>query len=215
MRHQGQPRRFAAAPRRSLAAVAVAAALSLAGAQSLAETVPCRGRHRRNAAVQPSRRSATSPERRWPVRRRAGQYAADADPAGSAPAHRHRQRRVRRQSARAGGQDLKLPFRPLHAGRKFRAGRAERQPHHRRVPYAEAGQGPLRLRSADADRYRLRRQIDGGARPQAWDAGCLSAVADAVAVSLVRPDRPLKGHKCGEHRRRRCLRFCDDRREGA
>lgn len=39
------------------------------------------------------------------------------------------------------------------------------------------------------DRCRLRRHLDGGARPQAGDAGCLSAVADAVTLSTVGPHR--------------------------
>ena len=61
---------------------------------------------------------------------------------------------------------------------QFRPGRARRQPRQGRILYPEARQDPLRVRPAEPGRDHRRRPIGGGARPQARNAGSLSALAD-------------------------------------
>ena len=114
-------------------------------------------------------------------------------------------RDLRRQPEGAGRQGQQLSLVAADAGRQFRAGRARRHQDQGRLLHPEARQGPLRIRSADADRHHRRRLVARGARPQSRDAGHLSAVADAVALPAVRPHRPDEGHQCRQRHRGRSL----------
>ena len=97
------------------------------------------------------------------------------------------------------------------ADRQFRPGRPRRRQVRRRVLPAEARQGPLRLQSAEPDRADRRRLVGRGARPQARDAGSLSAVADAAALPAGRPHRPAARHQCDRRLCRRRVRHRRDR----
>ena len=79
----------------------------------------------------------------------------------------------------------------------------------RQFLHSEAGQGPLRVRPAEPDRHHRRRPFGGRARPQAGDAGPLSAVADAAALPAGRPHRPDARH---QRRRRASPTTCSSRR---
>ena len=106
-----------------------------------------------------------------------------------------RNHRLRRQAARAGrpGQRLPLEHAPAGSAISCRSGRTARD--RRRVLPAEARQGPLRIQPAEPDRADRRRLLGGGARPQARDAGPLSAVADAAALPARRPHRSAARHQ--------------------
>ena len=94
--------------------------------------------------------------------------------APSAPPKARPHRGVRRPAAGAGGQGQRLSVPGACDVRLVRADRRRRPPRQRQFLCAEAGQGPLRIRSAEPDRHHCRRLIGGGARPQAGDPGPLS-----------------------------------------
>ncbi len=98
---------------------------------------------------------------------------------------------------------------------QFRPGRPGRQPRQRRILYAEARQGSLRIRSAEPDRDHRRRPVGGRARPQARHPGPLPAVADAAALPALRPHRPPARHQRRRRPCRRRLRHHRDRGEAA
>ena len=113
---------------------------------------------------------------------------------------------LRRQAARAHRPRECLPDERADAGRRFRAGRSRRAPLRGQDLSAEARPRALRIQSAEPDRARLRRLLAGGARPQARDAGPLSAVADAAALPARRPHRSAERHQRGRGLDRRHLR---------